>query len=118
NTKSVRHSLRMQIPDWKGPSVFLIDCDLAQVKALRIELPKMLKAENQSKLQGQPFTPTFVVEVGDTERYTSERNQHGEHAWEAMAGASTSDMSIFSDDVVPVDCPKCGTVIETKLQKW
>ncbi|CAG8486038.1 15948_t:CDS:2 [Dentiscutata heterogama] len=43
NFESVHHwlySLCAQVPDWQGPAAFLVDCDLAQIKALHVVFPE------------------------------------------------------------------------------
>ncbi|CAG8822859.1 26083_t:CDS:2, partial [Racocetra persica] len=43
NTESVQYwfcNLRNQFPNWQGPLAFFVDCDPAQIKALKLEFPE------------------------------------------------------------------------------
>ncbi|CAG8844386.1 31888_t:CDS:2, partial [Racocetra persica] len=52
NFKSVQYwfyNLRAQFPNWQGPTAFLVDCDLAQIKALHVVFPERHKLTSDEK---------------------------------------------------------------------
>ncbi|CAG8788660.1 27972_t:CDS:2, partial [Racocetra persica] len=53
NFESVQYwfyNLRAQFPDWQGPTAFLVDCDMAQIKALRVVFPEKKTQSLERKL--------------------------------------------------------------------